>query len=294
MKNVPQGREVILDHSGHFVHDAEAAARSLGDLGFTVTPYSAQVQPDPRTGEPRLTGTGNVCVMLPEGYLEFLVHTADTPIGLEFKAALSRRAGVHLAAFAVADAEKTHAALTKAGFPMRPLAHFSRPVDTVTGTAIASFTVARLQQGVMPEGRVQVLTHHDVETMWQPRWTRHRNGAIGLEAILIATPDPRETAARFAGFLGGDPRPLDGGLRLVLDRGALEFWPEQEATALLGDVIEPGHSVFAGLRVSVASLAEIESLIRDAGHRVGSGLVLPFAPALGRGAWIFEERGAGP
>ena len=151
--NAPPAGAVYLDHVGHFVPDAQDCTIALEATGFTVTPLSVQVTPDPATGRPAPTGTGNVCVMLRSGYLEFLVHTADTPIGLEFREALSRRGGLHLAAFAVADAEAAHARLRDEGFPMRPLVRMSREIDTTSGSAQVRFTVARLQKGVMAEGR---------------------------------------------------------------------------------------------------------------------------------------------
>ena len=36
----------------------------------------------------------------------------------------------------------------------------SRPVETATGPDIAAFTIARVEPDVMPEGRIQMLTHH--------------------------------------------------------------------------------------------------------------------------------------
>lgn len=284
--NRPADREVTLDHSGHFVADATAARRALEDLGFTVTPFSAQVQPDPETGAERLTGTGNVCVMLPAGYLELLVHTADTPIGREFSAALGRRAGLHLLAFGVADAAARHRELVEAGVEMRPLVHFARAVETIDGHRTAAFTVARMVAGTMPEGRVQILTHHDEAAMWQPRWTRHRNGAQALQAILVSAPDPREAAARFARLLGRVPVETGAGLRIALDRGAVEFLPEEAATHLIGQEVEPGRPCFVGLRVTVADLSFLRA--RPGARVVGDALVLPFAPALGPGAWLFQ------
>ena len=194
--NSPAPGALLLDHTGHFVPDAGAARDALAALGFTVTPYSAQVQPNPQTGEMRLTGTGNICAMLPEGYLEFLVHTADTPLGQEFRAALDRRAGLHLLAFGVADAAAVHADLAATGHALRPLVRFSRQVETESGATTARFTVARLAAGTMPEGRVQFATHHTVPAMWQPRWTAHANGARALRAVVISSPDPAGVAAR--------------------------------------------------------------------------------------------------
>ncbi|WP_353476122.1 VOC family protein (plasmid) [Salipiger sp. H15] len=277
---------IHLDHSGHFVVDAEAARAELEALGFTVTPYSAQVQPDPVTGAPSLTGTGNICVMLPEGYLEFLVHTADTPIGLEFLAALEHRAGLHLAAFAVADAGARHADLQAAGIEMRPVVHFEREVATETGTETAAFSVARLAAGTMPEGRVQFLVHHTPAALWQPRWTGHANGARALKAILVSAPDPAETAARFARCLGRPAQAFGAGFRIALDRGALEILPEAEAEALVGAAVDPGRSAFVGLRLSMPDPALLSD--RPGARRLGASLALPFGAALGAGIWVFD------
>ncbi|WP_020039573.1 VOC family protein [Salipiger mucosus] len=284
--NSPAPGGVCLDHTGHFVPDPEAARAALTGMGFTVTPFSAQVVPDPEGGAPKLTGTGNVCVMLPEGYLEFLVHTADTPIGLEFRAALDRRAGLHLAAFGVADAEARHAELAEAGFDMRPLVHFSREVETEGGSATAAFTVARLQAGAMPEGRVQILTHHAPEAMWQPRWTAHENAARALRAVVVSAPDPAEAADRFARFLGRPAEPFGPGFRVPLDQGAVEVLPEPEAEALAGVAVEPGRPCFVALRIGVADPAALAA--RLGAESVGEAWRLPFDPALGRGAWLFE------
>lgn len=286
-RNLPAaGQPIRLDHSGHFVADAQAARAELEALGFTVTPYSAQVQPDPVTGEPRLTGTGNICVMLPEGYLEFLVHTADTQIGLEFLSALGRRAGLHLAAFAVDDAEARHALLEAAGLEMRPVVHFEREVATETGHEKAAFSVARLAAGTMPEGRIQFLTHHNASALWQSRWTNHANGAKSLDAILVSSPDPEETAARFARTFGRSPEPFGSGLRISLERGALEILPEAAATDLVGRVVEAGRSVFVGLRLAMREPAALAH--RPGARWVGDALVLPFGPALGPGVWVFD------
>lgn len=288
-KNLPGEGEIVLDHVGHFVADAGACAAALTAAGFTVTPYSAQVVPDPETGEPALTGTGNVCVMLESGYLEFLVQTADTPLGLEFQAALARRAGLHLAAFAVADAEATHAALSEAGWPMRPLARFSRPVGTEDGEVTARFTVARLEKGTMSEGRIQLLTHHDEAAVWQPRWMTHENSAIALSGMTIAAPDPAEAAARFARLLGRPAEDTAAGHAVRLDRGVITFVGEAAGTHLAGRELEPGQPAIVAYSLKVADLGQA----RDAFTRAGIGmaqaqgaLVVRFPPALGLGVWI--------
>lgn len=287
--NHPARGETFLDHTGHFVANATAAAGALTGIGFTVTPYSAQVQPDTSSGQSQLTGTGNICVMLNEGYLEFLVHTADTPIGLEFKRALQRRSGLHLCAFAVANAADRHSELEASGQPMRPLAHFSRDVETTTGSATARFTVARLPEESMQEGRVQVMTHHDHTAMWQPRWTTHNNGANSLRSIVVSTPEIESTVKRFEQFLGKTATTNDTGFLIPLDRGSLDIRSAKNAAALTGQSIEPERSGFVALRIGVPNLAAITAIADGAAKHENEGLVVPFHPALGPGAWIFEQ-----
>src|ERR687887_1912043 len=106
-RQLPILDEIFLDHVGHFVREPQAASRALARAGFAPTPVSVQVVPDPE-GAPRPTGTGNVTAMFSRGYMEVLFKTADTTLGRELEAALARHAGVHLAAFAVADAAAAH------------------------------------------------------------------------------------------------------------------------------------------------------------------------------------------
>src|SRR4051794_15382863 len=153
-RQLPQGDEIFLDHVGHFVADREGAAAALTRAGFAPTAPSIQVNPDPRGGAPRPTGTGNVTAMLSRGYIECLFRTADTPLGQEFEAALARYPGVHLAAFAVADPEHAHARLESAGFRLRPIGEMERPRSTPGGSDIAAFTGLRLGSGEVAQGRI--------------------------------------------------------------------------------------------------------------------------------------------
>ena len=36
----------------------------------------------------------------------------------------------------------------------------------------------------MAEGRIQTLTHHTEDAVWQPRWLAHPNGALGLASFV--------------------------------------------------------------------------------------------------------------
>src|SRR5262245_17944237 len=150
-RQLPLSEEIFLDHVGHFVRDPDAASRALARAGFGPTPMSIQVNRAP-DGSERLTGTGNVTAMLARGYIEALFKTADTPLGRELETALARHAGVHLAAFAVADAAAAHRRLASAGLRMQQLGHLQRPVDTGGARGSAACTPARRAPGGTSDG----------------------------------------------------------------------------------------------------------------------------------------------
>ena len=288
-RQLPVGNEIFLDHIGHFVRDPQAASRALARAGFAPTPVSVQVNPD---GTP--TGTGNVTCMFSRGYMEVLFKTADTPLGLEFEAALSGHSGVHLVAFSVADAEGAHARLTKAGFAMRPLVQFQRPVETVSGPDIAAFTVVRLERGAMAEGRIQILAHRTENTVWQPRWLTHPNGAQGLVDMVVVSADVAEAAGRFARFTGHGAKPTKFGQAIALDRGQVQLMSHETFAAMFPEIAIPRLPFLGAYAIRVQSLAAAEVQIRREGlaaRRLGGALVVPFPSELGLGAWLFVANG---
>ena len=291
-RQLPLGGEIFLDHVGHFVRDAAAAGRALARAGFAPTPQSVQVNPD---GTP--TGTGNVTAMFSRGYIEVLFKTADTPLGREFDLALESHAGVHLAAFSVADAERAHRRLTDAGFAMRPLVQFERPVETVTGPGVAAFTVVRLERGAMAEGRIQILAHRTEGTVWQPRWLTHRNGALGLLDLLVVCADVAEAATRFVRFTGHQAKPTKFGQTIKLDRGQVQLCSADAFTAMFPEISIPRLPFMGVYAIRVQSLAAAETLLKRehmTTRRLGSALVVPFPSELGAGAWLFVENAGDP
>jgi hypothetical protein len=293
-RRLPVAGEIFLDHVAHFVADREAASRALLRAGFAATPVSVQVNPDPAGGPPRLTGTGNVTCMLDRGYLEILFKTADTPLSRELDAAIGRHRGVHLAAFAVADAAATHARLQRAGFRLQPLVKMQRPVETAAGEDIAAFSVVRLAPGEMPEGRIQVLTHRTEHTVWQPRWISHPNGAHGLIDLVIVEEDVREAAGRFRRFFGREAATNAFGPAFHLDRGRVQLVDRSAGSRLLPGLHIPGLPFIAAYGIAT-SLSRTTGCLK-AGHLPfdGSGerVIAPFPDELGAGCWVFVENAA--
>jgi len=292
-RQLPEGGEIFLDHVGHFVRDPKTAADALARAGFSPTPVSVQVNPDGKGGE-MPTGTGNICAMLPRGYVECLFKTADTPLGQELDKAMERYSGVHLVAFAVHDAEAAHARLQGEGFRMRPLVSMQRPVMTEGGPDVAAFTVVRVERGEMAEGRIQMLRHRTEHTVWQPRWLKHPNGALGLVDVVIETADQEEAVGRYARFLGRASERNAFGHAVKLDRGRVQL-ASRDAMRRLGvtpDVAPPFIGLYA---MRVRALDHLQRTLRDNGlpfAREGRVVFAPFPEQLGVGTWAFVERAA--
>jgi hypothetical protein len=294
-RRLPAGDEIFLDHVAHFVADADAAARALALAGFTTTPQSIQVNSDAGGGPPQPTGTGNVTAMLDRGYIEFLFKTADTPLAKQFETAMARYRGLHLIAFAVADAAGTHARLATAGFALQPVVDMQRPVETSDGNGVAAFSIVRPQPGEMPEGRVQALTHRTEATVWQERWLGHRNGSTGLIDVVIVEPDVAEAAARFSRFLGR-PAAFDRfGQSIILDRGCVQLMSSLMLRESLPGLEIPAMPFICAYGIAVKSLA-VTAACLDAGSiaftRRAGCLVAPFPAVLGDGCWAFVEEAA--
>jgi len=291
-RQLPAGDEIFLDHLAHFVRDSDAASRAFARCGFAPTPVSIQVSPNPAGGVSP-TGTGNVTAMFARGYVEVLFKTSDTPLAREFDAALNHHAGLHLVAFAVADAAQAHRRLAADGFAVRPLVHMSRPVDTEAGPGTAAFTIARVEPGVMAEGRIQMLTHHTEPAVWQPRWLSHPNSAIGLIDVMIAVADVEEAARRFARFTGRAATPTPGGALIRLDRGGVYLVSHDRVTERLPEVPVTTLPFIVGYAVRVQSLAAAEAAVDGADldwHAFDGGIAAAFPAELGEGAWFFVER----
>lgn len=294
---LPAGDAIFLDHLAHWVPDIHAAATLLGRLGFVVTPYAEHVHAT-KEGTPTPAGSANHCVMLARGYLEVLTPIGETPIAREVRAALARYTGLHLAAFCVEDAERHHARLVAEGFPQRACVTLSRETSSADGQSTTlRFTVARPEVDCLPEGRVQFLTHHTPEALWQPRWLAHPNTARALTDMLFCVRDPREAGARYERYLGRRAEPIDGGRVLQLDRGRLALLDAERVSTTLPAMDIPRVPFMAAYALECASLARATAslqagaieFIEERDRRV----VVPPLPALG-GTIVFTAPGALP
>jgi hypothetical protein len=273
----PPPGELYLDHVSHFVSDLGLAGDLLEQLGFAVTPVSHQVTQDGPAG------TANRCVMLAEGYLEFLAPTAHTPNAARMRKSMRRYRGVHLVCFGTPAAEEEHLRLEAHGFAPPPIVRLSRQVRG----GRARFSVVRAAPAKMPEGRVQYVEHLAPQAIWRAEHLRHRNGVLGLAAACVVAADPARAAARWADFMAGVPRREGSLVSLQTDRGKVLIGTRAQMKALLGAA--PRSPGIAGYALACRNPRAFAERCREAGLKVNRNLAVVLPPALG-GAWHLVQR----
>ncbi len=301
----PRADGIVLDHLAHWVPDMAVAAAELQRLGFRLTPYTEHTHsPAPRAPvEP--AGTANQCIMLREGYLEILTATADTALATEVRTAMDRYIGVHLAAFGVNDAPAERERLVAQGFAQRPAVELKRQATMADGSEhTLQFTVIRPQPGLLPEGRMQFLTQHTPELVWEERWLDHANGAQALTDLLLCSNDVSECAQRYARYLRTDATPLDskqgtsgnGGRILRFERGTVTILsPAAARDSVDGLRLSPAPCI-AGYAVRVLNLEATREYLVDKGiafTATGEGSVTVLL-SLGLGGVCVFHDGSGP
>ena len=292
----PGAGKLTLDHVAHFIPDLEIAAPALEKLGFTLTPYSAQSHRLEPGGPLLPAGTGNRCIMLEHGYLEFLAPNADTPVANQLRNAIARYTGVHSVIFGTGAPADDHARLAKEGFSPLPPVALQRQLMTPHGEDTARFTVVRVAPGGMPEGRIQFCQHHTPQFVWQPQWMQHENGATGLNTVILCVENPLETAQRYARFTG---LAVAGGgdvLHVDTSRGRVLFCPR--ATIMRVFNIEPSTLPWiAGYALATRNIEAARRQAADSGYAYGAlddGRIYVVPPAGIGGIIVFETEDNAP
>jgi hypothetical protein len=297
-QQLPSPGQIFLDHVGWMVPDMAQASAMLEALGLVLTPFSPHLHRDPATKALMPVGTANRLAMLPTGYLEVLtpVDSISTPLADHLRACMARHVGVHLAAFSVTDAATKARELASAGFTVQPPMHLRRSVEAADGREVeVAFTVVRPAFDHFPEGRVQVLTHHTPEHMWQTRYLPAENAIESLLEVSYVADDPPAVADRFSRFLG---RPVaEGGPSLIdLDRGRVRFMSRREAAEVFGARRLPENPSIGAITLGSRDIDRTRDCFLSGGLHPGSlggdHLLIDAAEALGVHLVIVPVRGA--
>jgi len=289
----PSPGKLNIDHIAHFVPHIDAAGAALEQAGFTLTPFSEQSHRLEPGGPLVPAGGGNRCVMLSEGYLEFLTPTADTPIAHQLRLAIQRYTGVHLIALGTTTPEADHARLQKNGYAPLPPVALQREIGTSDGTDTARFTVVRVPPGTMAEGRIQYCQQHTPQLLWQPRWLTHPNHARSLAAVILCVADPQEAAQRYARYTGLLAQVAATHWRIDTQRGALLFATPNVIEQQFG-ITAPSLPWIAGYVLTSDDTAATQQVLKHNGcdtRALEAGRALMQWPGSVGGFVLFQQSG---
>ena len=284
-----------LDHVAHFVPHLDDASGCMQELGFTLTPFSAQSHRSEPGGPLTPAGAANRCIMLKRGYLELLTPTGDTNVAGELRTAIKKYVGPHLIAFGTADPKADYERLDRMGFRPADLIALQREIDTPDGRETARFTVVRVPPETMAEGRIQYCQHHTPELLWQSRWLAHPNCARALNGVILCTADPREAAQRYARYTGLLPHVNGNVWRVDTARGYLLFL-DPATIELRLETTPPRLPWIVGCIVESDDVAVSNDYLCKRGtavHALGSHRLLVKLPASAGGIMIFEPGNSG-
>ncbi|WNJ98533.1 VOC family protein [Thalassospiraceae bacterium LMO-JJ14] len=292
----PIADEVFFDHVAWMVPDMDAASAVFEKLGFCLTDYSVHGNRDPETGQRIPQGTANRLAMLKTGYIELLckVDGVDAPVVDDLRARLGRYTGVHLLAFSHADADAAYERIKADGFRLQPMVHLRRDVEAADGSdAEVQFSVIRASFDEIPEGRIQVLTHHTPDLMWQDRYLARDNALKALVDAVVCVQDPAISASRMAKFLGKSVHAVDADeVHVMSERGGLRFVTRRRLGAYVPGFDPPTLPYTAAIGFMSGNMAKTRAFLAEAGVAVtetDTALVVAPEDALGTALMVYQS-----
>lgn len=265
-QQLPDRGEVFLDHVGWMIPHMEKTGDAFSRLGFVLTPYSEHSNKNATTGEITRQGSANRLIMLETGYLELLTDVADiqSSVAQNLRASMKRYIGLHLVAFSTADVEAETGRLTDAGFDLQPTVNLRRTIEAADGSEVeVAFSVIRPRFGSIAEGRIQSLTHHTPEHMWQQRYQKHINAIVALSGIVMCSNDPQASAKRLSLYTNRSAYPLPYGCGISTDRGKIIFTGKDTLSEQFGGLEAPDLPSIPALMFTSSSLEETRTYFHN-------------------------------
>jgi hypothetical protein len=144
----------------------ELAVHNLGSMNRLITLDSAYVE---------LLGW-------PAGQAPARKEIANSPMGPE------------ALVFRTSDAHATYRRLKALGFGMNPVISLERPINIKGQAHTARFDTVRFEEQPIAGFRVYFCQHLTPELVWNSETTRHANGAVSLDKIVLSAAQADQTA----------------------------------------------------------------------------------------------------
>jgi catechol 2,3-dioxygenase-like lactoylglutathione lyase family enzyme len=277
-----------IDHLVLCVRDLERARDVYRRLGFTLTPPVRHP-----------FGTGNSLIQLADrSFLELLTVFEPEAIppmrpgffsfGAYNRDFLARQEGCSMLVLDTENAEADARAFRTAGLGDFAPFHFERPAKLPDGTvAKVAFSLAFALDPRLPDAAFFTCRQHAPEVFWKAEYQRHENGAVAMDEVALAAPEPLALAGTLEALTQIPAESTPDGLLVRTGRGGVRaLTPGAFRRRYAGAEPPPlgAGARFAGCRLAVEDLAAMRARLDAAGIRFRQAqgcLVIPPAQAFG-------------
>ncbi len=201
-----------LDHPVLAARDLDAARGTYERLGFTIPPRGSHVE----------WGTGNLCIMFPDDYLEIrgIIDASRFTMNLD-KHLDQFGEGLMGVAFRTDDVQTSYEEMVGHGVSASEPRRLTRNFEHPEGWTQPSFELCVPEpddiEGLM---HVVVLQHLTPELIRRPDFLSHPNGCTGVNSMSGIIYDTERVAEKLALLLGDESgQRNDDGVRLVVPTG---------------------------------------------------------------------------
>jgi hypothetical protein len=225
-----------LDHPVIAARDLDAAQIMYERLGFTIPPRGSHIE----------WGTGNLCIMFPDDYIEIrgIIDASRFTMNLD-KHLDQYGEGLMGVAFRTDNVRSSYEDMIRHGMRVTEPRRLTRNFEHPEGWTQPSFELCVPEpddiKGLM---HVVVLQHLTPELIRRPDFLSHQNACIGVNAMAGIIDDAERVAAKLALLLGEDSVQTNAdGVHLVVPSGQqIELLLPHVYRARFGDVNEAPDS----------------------------------------------------
>jgi 4-hydroxyphenylpyruvate dioxygenase-like putative hemolysin len=201
-----------IDHPVIASRDLDATRQQFERLGFTVPPRGSHIE----------WGTGNLCIMFPDDYLEVRGIIDPEKFTMHLDSHLEKHGeGLMGVAFGTADVKASYAEAQANGINTGELRRLRRNFEHPEGWTQPSFSLfspdAEDIEGLM---HVVVIQHLTPELTRRPDFLEHANGCTGISEMTGTVSDIGSCAVKMRRLLGDDAvNETDDGVVLTVPSG---------------------------------------------------------------------------
>jgi len=235
-----------IDHPVIASRDLEATREQFEKLGFTVPPRGSHIE----------WGTGNLCIMFPDDYIEVRGIIDASRFTMHLDTHLEEHGeGLMGVAFGTADVKASYAEAVANGINTGELRQLRRNFEHPEGWTQPSFELyapdATDIEGLM---HVVVIQHLTPELIRRPDFLEHANGCLGVSEMTGAIEDVPGCANKMRRLFGNEAvAESDNSVVITVPSGQSIRLDEADSSGLLS------------MTMRVKDLATVDTLFRANG-----------------------------